>query len=274
MTRRMIEIDGLKLALSDSGGAGRPIVLQHGLTADAGQIAEFFPGSPDWRVLTLECRGHGSSETGDPAAFSIAAFADDVAAAMAAAGVSRAVVGGVSMGAAIACRLAVIRPDLVEALVLIRPAWVVDAAPENMAPNAEVGELITRFGAGAGLAAFERSATAARLAEVAPDNLASLKSMFGRVPADVTAALTTRISADGPGISAEQLRGVVVPALIVGTKRDAIHPLGLAETLASSLPNARFAEITPKASSKPAYLADLAAAIDRFLSDLTRDVTP
>ncbi|MDR3493642.1 MAG: alpha/beta hydrolase [Ancalomicrobiaceae bacterium] len=274
MTRRMIEHDGLKLALHDSGGPGRPIVLQHGLTGDAAQIAEFFPGSSAWRVLTLECRGHGGSEAGDPRHFSIATFSYDLAAALAAAGVNRAVVGGVSMGAAIACRLAVTRPELVEALVLIRPAWVTDAGPANMAPNAEVGELLARFGAEAGLAAFERSATAARLAVEAPDNLASLKSMFRRVPADITTALTTRISADGPGISADDLRRVVVPALIVGHRRDAIHPLRLAEILASLLPSARLAEITPKATSKPAYLADLTAAIDRFLADFNRDITP
>ena len=274
MTRRTIEVDGLTLALSDSGGAGRPIVLQHGLTADAGQIAEFFPGSADWRVLTLECRGHGGSEAGDPTAFSIATFADDVAAAMAAAGVSRAVIGGVSMGAAIACRLAAISLDLVEALVLIRPAWVVDAAPDNMAPNAVVGALLARLGPEAGLAAFDQSATAARLAEEAPDNLASLRGMFVRAPVAVTSELTVRISADGPGISADDLRGLKLPTLVVGSKRDAIHPLALAEDLASLIPGARLVEITPKATSKPAYLADLATAIDRFLSDLTRNPTP
>jgi pimeloyl-ACP methyl ester carboxylesterase len=54
------------------------------------------------------------------------------------------VVGGVSLGAAIALRLAVRRPELVCGLILARPAWVTRAAPDNMKPNAKCGARLRR----------------------------------------------------------------------------------------------------------------------------------
>ena len=51
-------------------------------------------------------------------------FADDVLAFADLRGVERFVVGGISMGAAIALRIAVRHPERVSGLVLARPAWL------------------------------------------------------------------------------------------------------------------------------------------------------
>ena len=95
------------------------------------------------------------------------------------------------MGAAIASRLAVTRPELVRGLILVRPAWATQAAPDNMAPNAEVGALLARYPADEARAIFAAGATAKRLAVVAPDNLASLMGFFGRSAQADTARLLT-----------------------------------------------------------------------------------
>jgi pimeloyl-ACP methyl ester carboxylesterase len=266
MSAALFRRNGLALRLHDDGGSGRPVLLQHGLTGAAGQIAEFMSPGAGVRRITLECRGHGGSEAGDPQAFSIATFADDVTAAIEALGIAPLVIGGLSMGAAIASRIAVLRPDLVSGLVLIRPAWFTRPDPENMRPNRLVGDLLTHHRPDEARARFAGSATAAHLAVEAPDNLASLWSLFERAPIDVTAALLTRISADGPGITAADLGAIRVPSLVVGHARDAIHPLALAKALAAAIPGAIFAEITPKATDKRRYLDDLSAAITAFLS--------
>ena len=72
-------------------------------------------------------------------------FAGDILAAADAHDARRFVAGGISMGAAIALRLAVRHPDRVAALILARPAWVDTAAPENMRPYAEVAALLARM---------------------------------------------------------------------------------------------------------------------------------
>ncbi|MGL4311906.1 MAG: alpha/beta fold hydrolase [Paracoccaceae bacterium] len=257
--------DGLRLAVHDAGGQGTPVIFQHGLCGDARQTAEAFPDVEGFRRITLECRGHGASEAGE--AFSIAAFADDVA-ALAESIDAPVVVGGISMGAAIATRLAVMRPDLVRGLILVRPAWVTESAPDNMVPNAEVGAVLSNLPARKARQEFKTSATAARLAREAPDNLASLMGFFDREPTGVTARLLTSISADGPGISGDDLRALALPALVCGTAEDAIHPLSRAHRLGVLIPGARFVELPPKGRDKPAHIAALHAAIAAFLKEI------
>ena len=251
-------------------GEGPDFVFQHGLCGDAAQPAEVLPNDVPFRRVTLECRGHGRSEAGDPAAFSIATFADDVAAMIEARGTVPVVLGGISMGAAIALRLAVKQPGLVRALVLARPAWVTEAAPPNMRAYAEVGELLSRFPPDEARARFDRSGTARRLETEGPDNLVSLRGFFTREPIATTRALLTRIASDGPGFSASEVEALRLPVVVIGQARDPLHPLAYAERLAAMIPAARFEKITPKAESRDRYVANFRAALARFLMEISR----
>lgn len=257
--------EGLELAVYGGGDAGPALVFQHGLCGGAGQISEVMQGLGHQRWQGLECRGHGLSPLGDEV--SIACFAADVAAMIEAIGVP-VVLGGISMGAAIATRIAVTRPELVRALVLVRPAWVVQDAPENMAPNAEVGILLETLPLDQARATFAEGETAWRLAVEAPDNLTSLKGFFNRRPQAETARLLTTISADGPGISEADLRRLGIAALICGCAEDAIHPFAHAQALAALIPQARLVELPAKARDKAAHLTALSNAMTLFLKEI------
>jgi pimeloyl-ACP methyl ester carboxylesterase len=260
--------DGLTLCVDDRGGSGMPVVFQHGLCGDSSQTREAFPGLDRFRRITLECRGHGRSEAGDLKLLSISTFTDDVAALIECVGAGPIVAGGISMGAAICLRLAVKRPDLVRALILVRPAWITAAAPANMEPNAKVGSLIAEYSPGDARKIFTQSELAMHLSQVAPDNLESLKGFFGREPREVTAALLKQISNDGPGTTDAEVQALAVPALVIGHERDYIHPHSHAKALADLLPNSNLTAITPKATSKELYLFDLHNAITAFLEGL------
>ncbi len=260
-----LQRDGLRLAVHGGGSDGPALVFQHGLCGDARQVAEAMAGLAPQRWACVECPGHGASDM--DLAPSVASFADHVAALAESLGGS-VVIGGISMGAAIATRLAVTRPALVRALVLVRPAWVTEVAPANMAPNAEVGALLARLPADAARMAFASSATARRLAAEAPDNLASLIGFFDRAPQGETARLLTAISDDGPGISAADLSALSLPVLVCATSEDAIHPAAHAEALARLIPQARLVYLPPKGRDKPAHLAALAAAMRQFLKEI------
>ena len=248
-----------RACLRDYGGDGAPVVFQHGLCGDARQTFEALPAG--LRCVTLNCRGHGASDA--VGVFSIAAFAQDVAALIGTELRAPVVLGGISMGAAIACRLAATQPGLVRALILVRPAWVCDAAPPNMAANREVGRLLARLPAAAARAAFASSAR-----DLPPDNRASLDGFFDRQPQAVTAALLQAIAADGPGIGESALAALRVPALICASAEDAIHPAAHAERLAALIPGARLIDLPPKGRGKPAHLAALHTAITAFMTEL------
>lgn len=260
----LLQIDGDV----DTAAVSLPVVFQHGLCGDAKQTAEAFPPSTGFRRITVEARGHGGSKSGDVSRFAISTFADDIAAYIERHLAPPVVVGGISMGAAIALRLAVLRPELVRGLILARPAWFVATAPDNMQPNSEVGHLLATMPPEAAKAAFLAGKTGRRLAEEAPDNLASLAGFFSREPIAVTSALLTAISRDGPGVSEADLARINVPTLVIGHGRDIVHPFTHAEALAATIPHARLVRITPKAEDRARYVSDFHAAIHAFLTEI------
>ncbi|MCA0051046.1 alpha/beta hydrolase [Mesorhizobium sp. B283B1A] len=253
------------LRVFDIGQGGLPVIFQHGLGGNEEQVAQNFPDSPSRHRLTVECRAQGGSGAGSKRPFSIAMFADDVLAAADAAGLDRFVAGGISMGAAIALHLVSRHPERVIGLVLVRPAWTFDAAPRNMRPYVEVAELINRLPLAEARDAFAASATAARLRSGAPDNLASLLGFFERENATVFAEVMQAIAADGPGVSRAAAGALAIPTLVIGCGLDLVHPLATARELAEIIPNAIFAEVTPKATDKDRHFAEIRAAIGGFL---------
>jgi pimeloyl-ACP methyl ester carboxylesterase len=247
-------------------GAGPAVVFQHGLGGDEAQVAEVFPDAEGlWRRLTLDCRGQGRSPPDPQNRYAIQTFAEDVLRLADERQVEQFVVGGISMGAAIALHLAVHHAGRVTALILARPAWLFKAAPANMAPYAEVAGLI---GTADGLATFNASDTAARLAREAPGNLGSLRGFLTRPNPVATAALLGAIAADGPGVSRAQAEALALPTLVIGHGRDLVHPLDYAEVLATTIPGARFVEIAPKATDAQRHTDEFRSALRRFLTSL------
>jgi pimeloyl-ACP methyl ester carboxylesterase len=265
MSESLIPIaDRISLHVTDTG-SGYPVIFQHGLGGDRNQVAESFPDNPSCRRITIECRGHGLSNYDPQQRYSIAGFADDILAVADRLGLERFAIGGISMGAAIAMRLAALHPERISALILIRPAWLTENAPDNMEPFIKAAHFL-QLGSG-GKEAFQVSPTGHFLAANAPDNLASLLGFFDRDKPEALAVLLEAIALDGPDLTELQLRALDMPALIAGHGMDHVHPLAFARALARLIPTAHFAEVTPKAVDKARYLTELKATIAAFLRD-------
>jgi len=263
------KVDGLSLAVSDPQGVGNTVIFQHGLGGDARQTAEVFPEGP-FRRVTLECRGHGESEVGELSKLSLATFAQDLETFIGERFDRSVILGGISMGAALALQVAIRCPHRVAALILARPAWTVEVAPENMQPYAEVGKLLSEHEPDRAVAIFEESDTARRLAVEAPDNLISLRGFFSRRPQAVTAALLTSIAEDGPGVDWQTIERVDVPTLVIGHGRDSCHPFNHAIELSRHISTATLVRITAKADDRVRYLSDFRQTLRNFLNGITR----
>lgn len=251
------------------GGKGLPVIFQHGLGGDEAQVAEVFPDGQGIRRLTLECRGQGKSSLGNVNKISMANFTDDVLDFADSRDVGPFAIGGISMGAAIALRIAIRHPERVSALILARPAWLWGAAPANMRPFIEVASYLRKRT----VEDFETSATAQRLAREAPDNLASLKKFFSVKDREATATLLATIAGDGPDVSEAEVRAIAVPTLIIGHKIDAVHPLELAQKLTGMIAGSQFVEITPKATDKQKHVAEFRKHVAQFLSSNSKGKT-
>jgi pimeloyl-ACP methyl ester carboxylesterase len=80
-------------------GEGLPFVFQHGLGGDANQPFGLFTPPAGFRLLTLDCRGHGEKRPlGDLDKLSYASFADDVCALLDQLQLPQVILGGISMG--------------------------------------------------------------------------------------------------------------------------------------------------------------------------------
>jgi pimeloyl-ACP methyl ester carboxylesterase len=258
--------DGRDLHVTDKG-MGVAVIFQHGLGGNAGQVEDGFPADAPCRRITMECRGHGLSGAVADESYSIAGFADDILALADTLDLQRFIIGGISMGAAIALRLAVKHADRISGLILARPAWLTASAPDNMKAYGEVARLLRAHG-GNGRAVFAQSPTGQRLQELGPDNLASLLGFFERDNPEIYADLFEAIAKDGPGVTEAELHALQVPTLVVGHSHDMVHPLDYARRMAAMIPGAHLAEITPKAVDKARYSTELHAAIGAFLKQI------
>jgi len=114
-------------------GSGPPLVLVHGLGSNAlqdwGRLVA--PLARRYHVYAPDLPGFGRSERPKGADYSIPMQVEALRAFLAAVGVSRARVAGISMGGWIVARLAGEHPELVERLVVVASAGM---RPDDSAP--------------------------------------------------------------------------------------------------------------------------------------------
>ena len=136
MTEAKVELSGFEERYLDArgcrlrylvAGRGEPLLLVHGLGGAASNWLALAPLLlPGRQLLVPELPGHGGSEP-LPAAPSLNAYADRLGLVVDHAQVAGTAVVGHSLGGAIALRLAIRRPDLVESLVLAGAAGITSA---------------------------------------------------------------------------------------------------------------------------------------------------
>ncbi|MFE1754831.1 alpha/beta fold hydrolase [Streptomyces anandii] len=131
----MVPVDDTALAVTDTGGAGLPVVYLNGQFATQGYwrrvIAEL---GPQWRHITYDERARGKSRRS--ADYSFEAAVRDVDAVLAARNVDRALVVGWSYGAVVAAHWAGRNPERAVGAVLVDGAfpydWLDDAMEERI----------------------------------------------------------------------------------------------------------------------------------------------
>jgi pimeloyl-ACP methyl ester carboxylesterase len=258
--------DGCQLTY-ESVGEGLPVLWQHGLGANRRQPADVFPDLPGIRRITLECRGHGDSELGDPTRLSIASFTEDVIALMDHLGVRKAVVGGISLGGAMALRLAALHPERTCGLIIARPAWIDGPSLETMSPYAAVAQCIAESGTEKGLERFLHSEELRKVQQISPDNALSLQAFFAQANPESTVQLLSRIAKDAPAVG-DLISTISVPALIVANDQEFVHPMEYALTVHSKLPRSQLRIITSKTIDACAYRKEFAMSLLDFLLSL------
>lgn len=248
------EADGARLFAFDVGD-GLPVVFVHGGLADhraallrVGELAETH------RLVAPDLRGSGRSRYAGELSWN--RLADDVAALLDHLGLARAVVGGTSMGSAVALRFALRHPLRVQGLILMSPIY-----PGADRPLPEAAALAMRTMKEAGERALTHGVDALRpLFEPLPAPIRDVAMEMMRSFDAASVAATTRFLAtnEQPMESVRELESIDVPAVVLPGV-DPQHPAAIASLYARHL---RYATVIEQTAS------DTLGRLSQFCSDL------
>jgi len=74
--------------------------------------------------------------------------------------------------------------------------------------------------------------------------------------------------------SLELAAELTMPAVVIGTDRDPVHPFSMAERWAECLPGAQLVKIPSKASDPVGHVAAFRRTVHRFLRGLSEEAHP
>ncbi len=237
--------DGISLACGEKGRSdGRPAVLLHGLSQNAG----IWDGTasalaPRFRVLVPELRGHGASgRTDAPDDYTIDHLVSDAELVCRSLGLEGVVLFGHGLGGTVALRLALDRPDLVSALVLVstlvRP---LDPSSGTARIRTMLADVVAERGMEAAWSVYvDDGLVGWELDKVPRDVVEGWRQEFLRTAPAAFVGLTrdAAVREDLGG----RLEGLGIPALVVIGTDDAVYGPGGRE-LAERVPDAELAVI-------------------------------
>ncbi|MCJ1696577.1 alpha/beta hydrolase [Rathayibacter caricis] len=227
------------------------VLLLHGLGGDRSQpLGLLRPALPAGsEVIAPDVRAHGASELlGSSADFSLDSLADEVTEQVIRAGAAHKplTVLGISMGAAIALRLAARRFLPIDRAVFVRPAFTSEPLPENLAVFPVLAQLLHDHGAKRGERVFRASGLFHRAQEESPAGAEALAQQFRAPKAEERAVRLAEIPRNAAYRDSTELAQVIARTLVIAAERDPVHPVAVAEQWARGLPEARLERVPPR----------------------------
>jgi len=249
--------DGINFHYRDEG-SGLPFFFQHGLGADLTQPFSLCQPPPGIRLIAFDARAHGQTQpVGPEERISLSSSADDLLTLMDHLQIREAIVGGISMGAAITLNFTLRFPERVVGLVQSRPAWLDAPCPWNVQMFSLVSRLIREQGRLNGKRAFLQSPEYHDTQKQWRDVATSLAGQFDNPQIEQSAFKFERIIKDTPSRDRCEWVKIKVPTLVMANRRDPIHPFEYAEVMAQQIPGAALRELTPKSLSLDQHNADV-----------------
>ncbi len=130
--QQFFDSGGIKIRYSEQG-RGQPVVLIHGWMVDSSMWARVGAAlAPEFRVITLDCRGHGQSDKPHDAEAYGSHMAEDVVRLLDHLKVPKAHLVGYSMGAILAGRVVADHPERILSVTFAGAAPVLEWRPDDL----------------------------------------------------------------------------------------------------------------------------------------------
>ncbi|MCX5392437.1 alpha/beta fold hydrolase [Streptomyces sp. NBC_00094] len=215
----MVPVDDTALAVTDTGGTGRPVVYLNGSYADQKHwrrvITEL--GGGDYRHISYDERARGKSDLATD--YSFEACLRDLDAVLTARGVERPILVGWSYGAMLAVHWAARNPGRVLGVVSVDGAlphdWLDDAAKVQIRKLfrrlSPVFPVARRLGMAARMSAAEHAEINIEVNELCAP--AALDPVFDQITAPTRYVLATGGNLGGDPVLMEKIRGNLTPVI-------------------------------------------------------------
>lgn len=250
-------------------GTGRPLLFLHGLGASLVQPVSILEGLTDVRLLSFDFRGHGLTEfDGPPSDYQIPVFAEDAMALLDHLQINRAVVGGISLGAAVALNAAIRFPERVEGLLLIRPAWLNHPFPVNLDLLVRIGRWVERFGIEGAREHLLRDTNFQEINSRNPGAGDALLGQLRRPQVALHYEALMRLPASVPFLHWEEVQALKQPALVITNNRDPLHPRDYGRQLAIGLQGGMLKTVAPRYQDPERHFRQVCQLISVFLREL------
>ena len=244
-------------------GQGKPVLLLHGLGGSRQQWQDIVPTDLPVRRLLPDLPGHGQTDWLPVGGCTFGTFADAVFNTFSAFGPVSIV--GISMGAGLAVRLALQSPDWVDKVMLVRPAWLDQPNPPNLAILHQLG---TYWRDHSTEQTHKWLMDNELFCQLQHKNPACAESVVGQLkrPNPALAAQTLReMTAHAPVDTLADAYAMQVRAVVLGSANDPLHPFSMTRTWAEQLPNATFHEIPSRYQQPAEHLLHLQQHLCTFL---------
>jgi pimeloyl-ACP methyl ester carboxylesterase len=177
--------------------------------------------------------------------------------------IDKAVAGGLSMGSGNAVNMACRYPERVSGLILLRPAWFLSPAPENLRILLELATYLEN----GEKSLFKSSPNLKAIRNKVPEAADSILGLFDRDHPDATASLLRNMVNDKP-CPPDTSALLNFPTLIIGNDHDPIHPWSMAEAWHKHLPQSILIKVSPRYSDRDAHQQEVNRAIQDFMNNL------
>jgi 2-hydroxymuconate-semialdehyde hydrolase/2-hydroxy-6-oxo-octa-2,4-dienoate hydrolase len=235
---RTIDAGGIQTSYLDAG-AGQPVVMLHGSGPGVSAVANWQHNigalAQRFRVLAPDIVGFGATQRPDDIVYSLRNWTDHVWAFLDAHGIHKTAIVGNSLGGRIALQMATDGPDRITKMVLMGAPGVGMTPTEGLAalrayqPSHNAMRDLLRNYFAVDPAMITDDLVAIRYeASIADGAYEAYRAMF----------FDPRHAGSELGISAEEVRAIATPALLVHGREDKVVPMQVSVTMLGLLPHA------------------------------------